>query len=126
MKNNKSLSGLKDAGGQQKTEEYVIDPEKILKYTRGNRVKTKVRNGHDATYFISLWFHLFSLTILALLFPPIPDNLIFHFPHISVPSEPLAAFRQCRGVKCVSRALPDFDPHVVCFPTLPNMTSSQN
>lgn len=39
---NKTISAAKKDGAQLKVEEYVVDPEKILKYTRGNRVKTKV------------------------------------------------------------------------------------
>lgn len=38
---NKTISAAKKDGAQLKVEEYVVDPEKILKYTRGNRVKTK-------------------------------------------------------------------------------------
>ena len=47
MKQNvKTISGSKEITNQPKkktkVEEYVVDPDKVLKFTRGARVKTKV------------------------------------------------------------------------------------
>ena len=56
----KTLSGRKDRS-KKKVEEYHVDPEKILKYTRGGGVKTKVSKNKEKEL---IFFTLINKTVL--------------------------------------------------------------